>query len=109
MPPKKPKPSKHTRQRAMTRGAIATEADTSDRREVLIERGGGYVIARKLRTLTMVAILLRERGGLTVEQLRAQLDVSRATLYRMRDDVIAAGLQLVITERDGVSVWSLSV
>jgi hypothetical protein len=85
--------------KASTRATIASAGAIEQRRAELSEREVGYV----------VALLLRERDGLAVEELRVRCGVSRATLYRMRDDITAAGLPLVITERGGVGVWSLDV
>jgi hypothetical protein len=95
--------------KASTRATIASAGAIEQRRAELSEREVGYVVTRKLRTLALVALLLRERDGLAVEELRVRCGVSRATLYRMRDDITAAGLPLVITERGGVGVWSLDV
>jgi hypothetical protein len=107
--PRKPRP-KLDRQSAMVARTIASADAVADRRDALNAGPAvGAIANRKLRTLALVALLLRHRSGLTVEQLREALSVSRATLYRMRDDLIAASLPLAIAERGGVGVWSLDL
>ena len=98
-------------QRAMVRATLATPQAIDVRRaELLEQRAGDSAIAtRKHRSLRLVAVLLEHRAGLTREQLESKLGVPKPTLYRLRDDLIAAGLPLVVRERAGVGVWSLDV
>jgi hypothetical protein len=76
------------------------------RRAVLATPPGKMALGRR-NALTLVSLLLRARDGLTAEQLLEEIGCSRATLYRYRDDVIAAGIDLLT---DGSpAVWRLVV
>lgn len=99
---------KHARAGGTAR-TIATPQAIRVRRTELLDRPRSVPTERRLRSLRLVALLLRRTKGLTIESLMRELGVSRPTLYRLRDDVIAASLPLAVDARDGLAVWRLEV
>jgi hypothetical protein len=79
---------------------------TRRRREVLAVPPATTRLGRR-NALTLVSLLLRSPGGMTAEQLIGEIGCSRATLYRYRDDVLAAGIDLLT---DGSpAVWRVRI
>src|SRR5688500_15199621 len=91
---------KKRRERAHTRKIEGKV--TRRRKAVLAEQPGKPMLARR-NALTLVALLLRAPDGLTTDQLLDEIGCSRPTLYRYRDDVLAAGIDL-LTE-GAPAVW----
>lgn len=79
---------------------------TRARRRALAEPPGKPQLARR-NALTLMALLLRAPDGLTTEQLLDEIGCARPTLYRYRDDVLAAGIDL-LTE-GSPAVWRVRI
>jgi hypothetical protein len=80
------------------------------RREKLLRAPPGKNELRRLNALRLVAVLLQRRAGATVAELIDELGCSRATLYRYRDDAVAAGLQITVAaEQGGEGTWQIKV
>jgi len=92
--------------------AGSTLADAEERREHLSQAAPGKVHLARIRALRLVAVLLRAgRDGATVADLTGELGCSRATLYRLRDDAIAAGLMIVadVADEGSAGTWRIEV
>lgn len=87
----------------------ATLADIDARREVLLSVAPGKQQLARVNALRLVAVLMQRRKGATVAELLDEIGCSRATLYRYRDDAIAAGIPITIAAEQGHDgVWTLA-